>query len=63
SHPCRSLYVRTQYPTAVRPRRASVDYTWECPYIYVIGGVCGDGSISDAIWRGAVNRLTYRPLF
>lgn len=59
----RSINLWKEYPSAVMPSRASVDYTWECPYIYVIGGVCGDGSISDAIWRGAVNRLTYRPLF
>lgn len=59
----RSVSLWKEYPVAVLPSRASVDYTWECPYIYIIGGVAADGSLSDAIWRGTINRLTYRPLF
>lgn len=59
----RSIRLWKEYPARMMPSRASVDYTWECPYIYIIGGVESDGSLSDAIWRGAINRLTYRPLF
>ncbi len=36
---------------------------WECPYIYLIGGYTTDGTLSDTIWRGALNRLTFRPIF
>ncbi len=35
---------------------------WECPYIYMFGGVKSDGSLNNAIWRGVINRLTFKPL-
>lgn len=36
--------------------------TWDCPYIYVIGGYLPDGSLSDTIWRGVLSRLAFTPL-
>lgn len=36
--------------------------SWECPYIYVIGGMLPDGSLSDSIWRGVLTRLAFTPL-
>ncbi len=39
------------------------DITWECPYIYLIGGYGLDGSLSDSIWRGVMARLAFTPLF
>lgn len=36
--------------------------TWECPYIYLIGGFGESGALYDTIWRGAINRLTFVPL-
>lgn len=38
------------------------DITWECPYIYLIGGYDATGSLSDSIWRGVMTRLTFTPL-
>ena len=58
----RSL-VWKDYPASPLPSRASIDTSWECPYIYVIGGYNAAGTLSPTIWRGAINRLTYRPLF
>lgn len=41
----------------------SGDYViWECPYIYLFGGVLPDGSLSTTIWRGVLNRLTFVPI-
>ncbi len=37
--------------------------SWDCPYIYIIGGDLSDGTLSDSIWRGVLNRLTFTPLF
>lgn len=37
--------------------------TWECPYIYLFGGIKADGQLSPYVWRGALNRLTFRPIF
>ena len=36
--------------------------TWECPYIYLIGGYGPDGKLYDTIWRGVLNRLTFTPI-
>lgn len=43
--------------------RASQPVTsWECPYIYVFGGYNSAGSLVDKVWRGVINRLTFKPL-
>ncbi len=36
---------------------------WQCPYIYLFGGVNAEGTLYNSIWRGVINRLTFRPLF
>jgi hypothetical protein len=36
---------------------------WECPYIYIVGGYASGGSVLNNIWKGQLNRLTFRPLF
>ena len=36
--------------------------TWECPYIYLFGGFDAEGTLVDAIWKGALNRLTFKPI-
>lgn len=38
------------------------DITWQCPYIYLIGGYGADGSLSDSIWRGVLAKLAFTPL-
>ncbi len=38
------------------------EITWDCPYIYLIGGITADGSLSDTIWRGVLTRLEFTPL-
>ncbi len=36
---------------------------WDCPYIYIFGGVKSDGGLNDEVWRGVLNRLTFTPQF
>ncbi len=36
--------------------------TWTCPYIYLFGGNTDNNTLRDAVWRGAINRLTFRPI-
>lgn len=36
--------------------------TWECPYIYLIGGINADGILYNSIWRGVLSRLTFVPI-
>lgn len=38
------------------------EVSWQCPYIYIIGGNLTDGSLSDSIWRGVLTRLTFQPI-
>lgn len=36
---------------------------WDCPYIYIFGGIKDNGTLNDEIWRGVLNRLTFTPQF
>lgn len=36
--------------------------SWECPYIYLIGGFDTNSVLCNTIWRGALNRLSSAPL-
>ena len=36
--------------------------SWECPYIYLYGGLRTGGALVPQVWRGAINRLTFKPL-
>ncbi len=36
---------------------------WDCPYIYLFGGFGSEGEVlNDSVWRGALNRLTFKPI-
>ncbi|MDE6717744.1 MAG: hypothetical protein K2J70_06095, partial [Muribaculaceae bacterium] len=36
--------------------------SWECPYIYLIGGFDSRNALYNTIWRGALNRLQSAPI-
>ncbi|MDE7412484.1 MAG: hypothetical protein K2N05_01660 [Muribaculaceae bacterium] len=36
--------------------------SWECPYIYLIGGMDADHQLCNTIWRGVLNRLKFAPV-
>ncbi len=43
--------------------RASQAITsWECPYIYMFGGEAANGETYNTVWRGVINRLSFKPL-
>lgn len=35
---------------------------WECPYIYLFGGLDAQGSTYNALYRGVITRFTFKPL-
>lgn len=35
---------------------------WEVPYIYLFGGYDAYGNLYNEVWRGVINRLTFKPL-
>lgn len=46
------------------PSRVSAPITtWECPAIYLFGGVNNQEETFDTVWRGVINRLTFRPIY
>ena len=47
---------------AARRRIAKPIESWECPYIYIFGGIGAQGSLNDSVWRGVINRLTFKPI-
>lgn len=49
-------------PSWARSRAVSPVTIWECPYIYLYGGTLPDGTLSDKVWRGVINRLTFKPI-
>lgn len=44
-------------------RTATAITEWDCPYIYLFGGEDSQGTVSNTIWRGVINRLTFKPLY
>ena len=48
--------------SAAQTRVSTPVNEWECPYIYVFGGYEANGALSNTIWRGVVNRLSFKPI-
>ena len=46
----------------VRSRISQVSQEWDCPYIYLYGGVNASGNTSNNVWRGVINRLSFKPI-
>lgn len=44
------------------PKISKPSETWECPYIYLFGGINADGNTSNNVWRGVINRLKFKPV-
>lgn len=44
-------------PKIVRPVES-----WECPYIYLFGGINAQGTLSANVWRGVINRYSFKPV-
>ncbi len=36
---------------------------WDCPYVYIFGGMTEAGYLNDEVWRGVLNRLSFMPQF
>lgn len=39
-----------------------ITQSWECPYIYMFGGETYNGTLMNNIWKGVINRLSFKPL-
>lgn len=36
--------------------------SWNCPYIYLFGGCNEEGTLYNSIWKGVLNRLSFKPI-
>lgn len=63
SMPSRHLpYWWTIANSATSTRASQAVTSWQCPYIYVFGGVNANGELENDIWKGVINRLTFKPI-
>ena len=53
----------TPVPFARESRVSAPITEWECPYIYLFGGVNAAGSLHDSVWRGVIRRFSFAPLY
>ncbi len=59
----RSLYPFTSFITEAPTSRATRPITeWECPGIYLFGGIDAAGTTNPTIWRGVISRYTFKPV-
>ena len=57
-------YVMTSTFTAsiIQPQIVKPTESWDCPYIYLFGGINSNGTLNNSVWRGTINRLTFKPI-
>lgn len=64
SYPSRRLPAwATPVPEMSLSRAVKPVTEWECPYIYLFGGEDALGNLYDTVWRGAITRFTFKPLY
>lgn len=51
-----------EYATTHISRATKPVTEWECPYIYLFGGESGTRQLYNSVWRGVINRLSYKPV-
>ena len=49
-------------PGKIYSRASTAITSWECPYVYVFGGIDEYDDLYNTVWRGVVNRLTFKPI-
>ena len=62
STPSKQLPVWARVMLPLGTRASQNESQWDCPYIYLFGGVDEEGNACNDIWRGVLNRLTFKPI-
>ena len=63
SIPSKQLPVWASIVRPVATRVSQPIEQWDCPYIYLFGGINSNGTVNNSIWRGVINRLTFAPIY
>lgn len=53
-------WYQVQVPQQTRATTAITQ--WDCPYIYIFGGYGSNDALSTEVFRGVINRLSFKPL-
>lgn len=61
-YPSKSLPYWWEISNPINSRASQNTNTWECPYIYLFGGYDENGNLYNTIWRGVINRLSFKPV-
>lgn len=56
------LPIGARFETAANSRATTPITEWDAPYIYILGGYEADGSLNRGLWRGVINRFTFKPI-
>lgn len=56
------VWLTAESPGQPATRASRPVTSWECPYIYVFGGYASNGTLQNNIWKGVINRLTFKPI-
>lgn len=54
--------VDSYFSSTIQPKVVKPIETWACPYIYLMGGYDSNNSFQNVIWRGVINRLSFKPI-
>lgn len=59
------VQMQTKLPASLRANSRAIQpiTSWDCPFVYLIGGVNEQGYLFDNIWRGVINRLMFKPTY
>ncbi len=56
-------FVTVESRTKAKTLVAQPVTSWDCPYIYLVGGVNASGEVYNNIWKGVINRLSFKPVY
>lgn len=56
------IFQRPEGTGLVKPMATTPITSWDCPYLYLFGGVAQDGQTYNTVYRGVINRFTFVPL-
>ena len=56
------LYPFARFDAPARRRISGPITQWQCPGIYLFGGIAADGTVSTQVWRGVISRYTFIPV-
>ena len=61
-YPSKQLPFWWKIESPIQSRVSQMPNSWECPYIYLFGGYDSSGYLYNTIWRGVINRLSFKPV-